>query len=142
MRKYYLFFINEEYYKIYRKNPKLLYKILEKLYKMKKKDFYYGVQLYKKLCCVVNVKELKSYIVNKYYYKMMGSVIQLHSVYENTYVDINYSCVILITNVNIPIFFKILNSYGKRVFICDFLNNDYFWVFDVLKSEKKRVINI
>ena len=41
MKKYYLFVIKNDYYRIYRKNPYILYKILERLYMLEKYDFSY-----------------------------------------------------------------------------------------------------
>ena len=38
MRKYYLFAIKSEYSELYSKNPYILYKIIENLYKLKKED--------------------------------------------------------------------------------------------------------
>ena len=63
MKKYYLFVIKNDYYRIYRKNPYILYKILERLYMLEKYDFSYGISLYKQLCQPFGVKLLKNYII-------------------------------------------------------------------------------
>ena len=61
MRKYYLFTIKKDYYGVYQKNPLVLYKTLENLYKLKKDDLDYGYTLYNQICDVIDVERLKNY---------------------------------------------------------------------------------
>ena len=32
------------------------------------------------------------------------------------------------TNINFPIFLKTIYNYTDNIFICDFVNKDYFWL--------------
>lgn len=129
MRKYYLFIIRDEYYRKYKKKQNILYKALYYLYKSNEYDLNHGFYLYDKICNIFSVKLLNNYIKNKYEYKMINNkIIKLNSIIEHTIVQINYSCIIVITDINIPEIFKTFNIYNKRIFVCDFNNQDYFWL--------------
>lgn len=135
MRKYYLFIIKNDYFKTYKNNPKVLYKTLYNLYKIKQIDVTYGLSLYDNLCNVNSKKLLINYIKKKYEYEMLSSkIIKLKLPNEKTIIQINYSCIIIITNVNVPEFFKVLNIYNKRMFVCDFINQDYFWLSEQINK--------
>ncbi|MDD3453756.1 MAG: hypothetical protein PHN42_05760 [Bacilli bacterium] len=129
MRKYYLFIIRDEYYNKYRYKQNILYKALFYLYKTNEYDLSHGLYLYEKICNVFSVKLLNNYIKNKYETEIISKkIIKLNSIIEKTIIQINYSCVIVISNMNIPLIFKTLNIYNKKIFVCDFINQDYFWL--------------
>ena len=139
MRKYYLFIIKLEYTKKYKNKSYVLYKILENLYNLKTYDFSYGVNIYKQICLPFAVKVLKNYINKRIHHKKINDkIIKIKSKFENTYLQINYSCSIIKTDVNTPQIFKIFNIYNKNIFICDFQNNDYFWLNDYFKATIKK----
>ena len=136
MRKYYLFIIKEDYYNKYQYSPYLLYKALYYLYKMNRYDLENGLYLYHKMCNIVGKNVVLNYIKNKFSYTNYSKkIIQLESVLEKTYLQINYSCIIVLSNVNNPYIFKILNIYNKKIFACDFKNRDFFFLKDVVNSE-------
>lgn len=135
LRKYYLFIIKKEYYNAYKNKSYVLYKILENLYSLKSYDFSYGINIYKELCLPFSVKLLSNYINNRIYYKKMNAkIIKLESKFEETYLQIDYPCAIIKTNVNIPQILKIFHIYNKDIFICDFQNEDYFWLSNQIKN--------
>lgn len=127
MRKYYLFTIKKDYYEIYKKNPTVLYKTLENLYKLKKDDLDYGLTLFNQICDVIDINRLKNYFN---YIKEQGKgnkyLIKLNS--EVTLFDFHYACVICRSIKNYPIVFNTLNYYSKYIFVCDFYNHDYFFL--------------
>jgi len=136
MRKYYMFIIKDEYYQKYKDKPSILYKGLNNLKNIQKNDFERGIYLYNKICNTISVKIINNYIKNKFNYKSINEkIINLESIIENTYLQINYSCIVILTNINNPFIFKILNIYNKRIFVCDFNNNDYFFLKDYVNSE-------
>ena len=143
MRKYYLFIIRDEYYRKYRKKPNILYKALYYLYNTNEYDLNHGFYLYDKICNIFSVKLLNNYIKNKYEYKMLNKkILKLNSIIENTFIQINYSCVIILTNINMPAVFKTFNIYNKRIFVCDFINRDYFWLNEqISKYSYKKTYN-
>lgn len=129
MRKYYLFMIKNDYYQVYKRNSQVLYRTLENLYQLSKPNFQYGVSLFDNICQPFSVKLLNNYIKNRIPYQMYSDkVIELHSTQEKTKIQINYATIIIISNVNFPSILKIFNIYNKRIFVCDFRNQDYFWL--------------
>lgn len=136
MRKYYIFMIKDNYYQKYQYSPYLLYKALYYLYKMNKYDLENGIYLYNKFCNIIGKNVILNYIKNKFNYKKYSSkILKLESILEKTYIQVNYSCIIILTNVNNPYIFKILNIYNKKLFVCDFQNRDYFFLKEVINSE-------
>lgn len=130
MRKYYLFEINKDFYELYKNNENSLYKLLYNIYMLDKNDLNYGISLYKQLCEKFDVVKLKNYLQNKknIINKKNKYLFMSKNCYEKTLMQIQSSVVILLTNVNFPCILKVLNYYSNHIFICDFHNNDYFWL--------------
>ena len=140
MRKYYLFVFKKEYYNFYKNKSYVLYKILENLYNLKSYDFSYGINIYKEMCLPFSYKVLKNYIDNKINNnKISNKVIKIKNNKEVVYLQLGYAKVIIKTNVNTPKIFKIFNIYNKNIFICDFQNNDYFWLNNCFNSTSKKL---
>lgn len=127
MRKYYLFAIKSEYSELYSKNPYILYKTIENLYKLKKEDLVFGMSLYNQICNIIEVDRLRSYFDsickikknNKYLIRVRDDVALF---------NIHYSCIICKCNKNFPNVFNVMNYYNKYLFVCDFENKDYFFL--------------
>lgn len=137
MRKYYLFIIKKQYYDQYKNASYVLYRIIENLYRLKTYDFSYGINIYKELCMPFPVKLFNNYINNKMRYEQINSeVIKIDSLFEETYIRIKPSCVIIYSNVNFPQILKIFNIYNKNIFVCDFEQKDFFWLNRQIKISK------
>lgn len=129
MQKYYLFVIQSEYYKIYRKNPSMLYKTLENLYLLESYDLSYGISIFNQLCQPFSVKLLCNYINSKYKcYHINQRVVQMKSLIEKTFLQIGYATVVILTNKKEPEIFKIFNIYNHKIFVCEFDKGDFFWL--------------
>ena len=125
MRKYYIFIIRTEFYKIYKNNSLVLYKTLENLYKLNMNNFGYGFSIYNQLCLTFNKEVLNSYFLRKFnHYK--NNKHYIHK--EHTIIEINKSCVVVLTKYNIPKVLKYLLYYNRYLFVCDFDTKDYFWL--------------
>jgi len=136
MRKYYLFLVKKEYYSMYKNKSYVLYKLLENLKNIETYDFSYGINIFHQLCLPFSVKVLSNYIENRINFKRINlKIIKIDSKFENTYLQINYSCIVIKTNINMPQIFKIFNIYSKNIMVCDFENQDYFWLNDHIKSK-------
>ena len=110
--------------------------MLEKLFRMSAYDFSFGSDIFKELCSPFAVPLLNNYIKNRIHYKKINSrIIKIESMFEKTYLQICYPCIIILTNVNRPQILKIFNIYNRNIFICDFDHEDYVW----LKQTQKRV---
>jgi len=138
MRKYYLFTIKKDYYEVYKKNPLVLYKTLENLYKLKKDDLNYGITLYNQICEIIDVERLKNYF-NHMKIKENGNKFLIEHNKQLTLFDFHYSCIICKTIKNYPLVFNTLNYYSKYLFVCDFFNKDYFFLNrDVVKLNNNK----
>ena len=132
MRKYYLFIIRKDFYSIYKDNASILYLTLENIYKLKNKNFTYGISIYNQLCQTFNVSIINNYLKNKNkkYIKKYNSKFFINDVYagQKTCIQVNYSCIVLKTNSNMPYVLQIFKWYNANIFVCDFENKDYFWL--------------
>lgn len=127
MRKYYIFAIKREYNELYSKNPYVLYKTLENLYKLKKEDLIYGISLYNQICNVIEVNRLKNYFDSICYYKNKNKYL-INDKDDVALFYIHYSCIICKCNKNFPSILNMMNYYSRYLFICDFENKDYFFL--------------
>lgn len=138
MKKYYLFVIKNEYYKIYRKTPSMLYRTLENLYLLERYDFSYGISLYNQLCQPFGVKLLNNYIMNKYKcYSINSKVLQIKSLIEKTFIQIGYGTTVIFTDKELPEIFKIFNIYNRKIFVCEFEQHKYFWLNQKMSKKSK-----
>ena len=132
MRKYYLFIIKKDFYDVYKNNTNILYIILENIYHLREDDFVYGISIYNQLCQVFNREIISSYFngKNNKYIKKIKNKFFIDDIYasQRTCLQINYSCVVLKTNSNIPYALRVFNWYNNNIFVCDFDNKDYFFL--------------
>jgi len=129
MREYNLFVIKQEYINIYQNNPTGLYYILKKLYNMNK-NLNYGITFYEQLCNYITVDTLRYYLNTKY-------DLSNHNKYyiDNSYIELKPTRIILKSKSNIPNIIKAFNCYNRNIFVCDFINNDYFWLNSFARSQ-------
>lgn len=132
MRKYYLFTIRKDFYEVYKNNSFVLYKTLENLWKIKKQDFSYGLSLYDALCQTFDVSLLNRFFKGKYKNKIISKdnrhiILNKEKEYY-VLLELHYSCVIVLTNINMPNVLRDFNCYNRNIFVCDFINEDFFWL--------------
>ena len=122
---------------LYKDNPINLYKILESIYQMKENEFTYGYNLFKQICVSIDNLELS----NKLYLTMHNDPIYTkldnEHIINNLYKDevsilnIKKSHIMLDCNNSYSSFFSYLNKHNKNYFICDFVENDFFFLSDI-----------
>ena len=127
MRKYYLFLIKQNSKEIYLKNNLVLYQTLFNLYKLKLDDCRIGISIFNQICDIFNKEIIINYMKDKYNLKIKDKYL-LTNTKENILIKLNHSCVIIITDCNIPNILKTLYLYSKNIFVVDFQNEDYFWL--------------
>lgn len=129
MREYNLFVIKNDYYYNYKNNPNLLYDILKNLFYLNS-DFNYGVTLFEQLCNKVSVDTLRYYLNNKF------SMNNKNKFYiDNIYLELKPTRIIVKSDYNYPKIMKALNCYNRYIFVCDFINEDYFWLSNFVRKE-------
>ena len=134
MRKYFLFIIRKDFYSVYKDNANILFLTLDNIYKLKIPNLTYGVSIYNQLCQTFNIGVINNYLKNKNrkYIKSYYNKFFINDIYakEKTCVQVNHSCIVLKTNSNMPYVLQIFKWYNQHIFVCDFENNDYFWLND------------
>lgn len=137
MRSYYIFSVKEEFVKLYRDRPSSLYEILKQIYCLNKKDLDYAVQVFSSLTEKIERDYLNQKIYVKYHAEMIYSKTDTEHIINNLYKDeisiltIKRSHMLLTTNHSFSSFFNILVDYDPCYFVCDFINQDYFFLNDI-----------
>lgn len=141
MRTYYVFNINNYFSYIYKKKPYKIYKMLESIMKENAHDMVLSYKLFEQIALSFNKNKLNAYFKfnyetkPNYYYKDNIHVIMNNN--EYTKLVITNSNIKIKTNINFPIFLKSIYEYKENIFICDFVNKDYFWLESIEKNEKE-----
>ena len=134
MRTYYIFRINNSLNKIYEKNSISIYKMLNKINNMDKKEYEFAKRIYKKTVIPINKNLIDKYILmihmNDIYYKKYGNVHILNSEREESKLYLYNTYIKIITTNNISSFFKDIYSINNNMFCIDFENKDYFYLDD------------
>ena len=130
---YYLFIIKKEIYNTYKNKTFSLYKLLFNLYNLNKADLTYGITLYNQLCDTKKKKKIKQYFEllnkvrigkNKYYFlenniKHLIIIKPSHIIYQTEKISENI--------------IYILSNYSKYIFICNFKENEFFFLEEITK---------
>ncbi|MDD4036611.1 MAG: hypothetical protein PHS45_04760, partial [Bacilli bacterium] len=125
MRTYYLFSIDKLFSQIYREKSSLLFLNFYQIYKNNNRydDLISGA--YIQLINHINKRNLNEYIYIRHKdqlsYFFYDDCHIIENVYNNeiTKLIINNTFIKIITNVDYPCFFSILDSYFNDIFICD-----------------------
>ena len=137
MRTFYIFKMRKEFVNLYKDNPNSLYNVLKHLYSMKKSDISIGFNLFNQLTEKINKSELDKKIFIKYHKELIYSKNGNDHVFNNLYKDevsilnIKHAYILITTNKNYSSFFNVISSFGEEYFVCDFINQDYFWINDI-----------
>lgn len=133
MRKYYLFVIRDEISKTYENNLKELYINLYQVYKGRISNCNYRISLFNQICIPFRVNIIKNYLNYLLSIRKNGKKYLYRSNREISLMEVTYPTVVIISNRNLPYFFKVLNLYNKKIMVCDFENGDYFWLSNQYK---------
>ena len=137
MRIYYVFDIRSEYVDLYKETPNSLYNVLHQLYYMRKKDLEYGFNMFKQLANRIDKDEVDKNIFLKLHNKMTYVKKKDNHIINNLYKDevsalkVKYSYIIINTNKSYTDFFNVLALDNRNYFVCDFINNDYFFLSNI-----------
>ena len=125
MRTYYLFHMNKECYAYYQKKPEELYQILMHLFRLPKQACHCGVSFYKQLCNRYDIEILNSYLEGKYKFKNENGI---YTFQNGNRIQVKSSCCIVRSESNFPSLFRTFYYYSRHIFVCDFYNQDYFFL--------------
>lgn len=137
MRIYYVFDIRSEYVDLYKETPNSLYNVLHQLYYMRKKDLEYGFNMFKQLANRIDKDEVDKNIFLKLHNKMTYVKKKDNHIINNLYKDevsalkVKYSYILINTNKSYTDFLNVLALDNRNYFVCDFINNDYFFLSNI-----------
>ena len=136
MRTYFVFKIKKHYARLTKNRPYYIYKTIEDLYNIPKKELLSSNNLFLQIHDKFNTDILNNVVFNTYKdtyaytkYQNTHKIIDYFS-NEKTKMIISNSYIVIKSTKEIPTFFKIL-SKRKNIFICDFINKDYFWLSNI-----------
>jgi hypothetical protein len=134
---YYIFEIKDEIMTLYKDNPNGLFKVLNHIYYMHVEDVTYGFNLFNQIIYPTNVNEMNRKIYLKLHRELVYSKQKNEHIINNLYKDeisilkIGNSHLLLECNKNYSSFFKLLEGFNKNYFVCDFKEQDYFFLKDI-----------
>lgn len=134
MKIYYIFNLKKDVYEIYKDTPSVLYNFLNQLYYFNKDNLDYGNIIFKQIANKFNkeVLDLKIYIKlhNKMRYTKKGEEHIINNLYKDeiSIMKIKKSYIIINSNKSFTEFFNILHEEYKECFVCDFINQNYFYL--------------
>lgn len=142
MRVFYIYNINDFFCSVYEKYPYKLYKMLEDAYYTSRHEMMLSSSFYEQMTTNFNKLFINNYLfvnnkLDVYYYKK-NNIHVISSRLEYSKLMVNSYCLKLKTNLNYPKFFEHIKDYSDNIFVCDFENQDYFWLSKVVKNEKKQ----
>ena len=128
MYRYYIFDIKNKF-----KNNNNLYRLLKTLYTLNLKYINYGELIYNEMCKPINRENIKE-ILKDYNAKKVSRKYFICLNDEITIVVIKYSRLIIISNKLYPDIFNRLKIECENLFVCNFLNDNYFYVSKCCKN--------
>ena len=137
VRTFYIFKIKKDFYNLYLNSPSNLYNVLKQLYYIKKTNLEYGFSIFNQLTDKIDKANLDKEIFIKYHQEMIYSKNGNDHIINNLYKDevsilsIKKTHLLINANRNYSSFFNIINKLGNNYFVCDFTNQDYFWINDI-----------
>ncbi len=140
MRVFYIYNVNDFFCSIYDKYPYKLYKMLEDAYYTNRYNMMLSSSLYEQMITNFNKLFINNYLfannkLDVYYYNKNNTHVISNS-QEYSKLMVTSYCLKLKTNLSYPKFFNHIHDYSDNIFICDFENQDYFWLNKVVKNEK------
>lgn len=144
MRVYYLFKVNSYFYYIYKKKPFKMYKMLEEIYHTKNSDVVLTYRMFEQIASPFNKNKVNNYINNclnnEVFYVRSNNIHLISSNIEYSKLSVSNSNLKIKTNINYTSFFDILDNYTDNIFVCDFINKDYFWLQNVNKKDRQKYV--
>ena len=136
MRTYFIFKIKKHYANLTKERPYQIYKTIEDMYYLPEKELLGPKNLFIQMYEKFNTEKLNDIIYNSY--KDLYSYTKYHNTHkiiyyynnEKTRMIINSSYIVIKSTKETPTFFKNLNK-RNNLFVCDFINKDYFWLSSI-----------
>lgn len=137
MKVYFIFDIKDEYINLYQNNKNVLYNILKQIYYLEKEDVQYGFNLFNQLINKIEKELVDRFIFLKLHqsmpYSKRGGIHYMNNLYKDeiSRLIVKKSYIKLEAEQPTSSFFHTLENYYKNYFVCDFENQNYFFLSDI-----------
>ena len=134
MRVFYLFHINDNFYSLYKDIPSSLFNILKQVHRIAPSDIDYAMNIFYQVNTDVPKEELDRKLFLELHqettYKKEKDIHFYNNMYfnEESIMEIRHNYIKIKTNKDLSYFLKVLVSYQLNYFVCDFKNQDYFFL--------------
>lgn len=134
MKELYIFNVKEEFYKLYKEKPSELFLIFNRIYHMKLSDKEYGYNLFSQISLFLDKSKVNEIIKDKYKDKIMYSNNGNEHIINNLFLNeisiltVKNSNIKIESNINKPSFLDDLRDLNFNLFVCDFKNQDFFFI--------------
>lgn len=134
MRIYYVFLVNEYFANFYNSKPSSLYKIFEQIYNLDNNDIILGYRIFEQIALPFNKNNINEYIYSRHCGELSYSKNLNKHIINNLYsseiskLTVYNSHIKIKSNINYPSFINTLREFEANIFVCDFVNKDYFWL--------------
>ena len=140
MRNYYVFIVNDYFAHFYVSKPSSLFKIFEQIYNLNNNDVLLGYKIFEQIAITFNKQNINEYIYNRHCGELSYSKNNDNHLIKNLYFDeiskitVYNSHLKIKSNLNYPTFMDTVRNFEKNIFVCDFVNKDYFWLDKIHKE--------
>ncbi len=137
MRTFHIFKIKNEYAVLMKNNSYQLFRLLDFIYNLDKKEVCKGAELFYKVVDDFNSKKFDIHIFKKYqenyFYTKFQNIHQINNIYkkEQSKLTVKKHYLLLESTIVNPTFLDDLKEFNN-LFLCDFENKDYFWLEKIL----------
>lgn len=137
MKEYYVFLIRDEFVKLYSSKSSDLFYIFNRIYYMKEMDKMYGYNLFSQISNFFNKDDVNEFLYNKYKDKIMYSYKNDEHIINNLFLNevsilkVKPSSIRIQTNTSSSSFLEDLKNYNKNLFVCNFKEQEFFFISDV-----------
>lgn len=137
MRRFYIFNIRKELLSLYKESQDNLYKILLSIKETNESELVYAYNLFKQICSCIDTLNLNNKLYLKMHNDLVYTKIDNEHIINNLYKDevsilkVKKSHLVLDSNSSYSSFLNILTEYNNNLFVCDFVNGDYFFLEDI-----------
>ena len=129
---------------MYKNKPFKMYKMLEEIYHTKNNDVVLTYKMFEQIAKSFNKKEvneyINSYLKDQKFYMVSNNIHVISNSLEYSKLSVSNSNIKIKTNINYTSFFKIIEGYNDKIFVCDFINKDYFWLNNIKENDRQKYI--
>ena len=134
MKVYFIFDIKDEFINLYENNERVLYNILKQIYFLDKEELSYAYTLLKQLINKIDKPTLDRKIFLQFHqdipYSKRNQIHYINNLYKDeiSRLEIKTSYIKLECEQKFSTFMPILKSLSNNYFVCDFQNQEFFFI--------------